>query len=143
MGCCETSCTLGAWSGAGASSRTTLSAGVKLRRYTRAEDIVATDVPHPRIVDDLLWKRVQLRLQTEAAPIKAGPDGPQSAFWERRRPRHLLSGKVFCGVCSRPFSVSGQDYLGCMAAAHGTCRNRSRVRRGALEAQVMDALVGG
>ena len=98
------------------------------------------EVPHLRIIDDELWQRVQERLQREAAPVRTGPDGTQPAFWLRRRPRHLLSGKAFCGVCGRPLSLFGRDYLGCKAAAHGTCRNRRTIRRAVLQDRVMDAL---
>ncbi len=114
--------------------------GAKVRRDSRADDIVTKEVPHLRIISDPLWQRVLERLKAEAAPIKCTADGDQSAFWDRRRPRHLLSGKVICGVCGRPSSVFGKDYLGCKAAAHGTCRNTRRVRRAILEAKVLEAL---
>jgi hypothetical protein len=83
---------------------------------------------------------VQLRLKAEAVPIVHVAGGNPPAFWDRRRPRSLLSEKVICGVCGRPFSALGKDYLGCKAAMHGTCRNTRRVRRAKLEAQVLDAL---
>jgi DNA invertase Pin-like site-specific DNA recombinase len=115
--------------------------GTQVRRNGRAEDIIVKDVPHLRIIDDPLWQRVQDRLKAEAAPIKPTAGGDRRAFWDRRRPRHLLSGKVVCGICGRQVSAFGKDYLGCKAAAHGTCRNTKRVRRTKLEAQVLDALV--
>jgi hypothetical protein len=97
-------------------------------------------VPHLRIIDDTLWQNVQLRLKQEAAPLKLSPEGEVSAFWDRRRPRHMLTGKVICGACGRAFTPTGKDYLGCRAAAHGSCHNRRTVRRQILEAHVLDLL---
>ena len=114
--------------------------GARIRRDNLPKGHLIIEVPHLRIIDDELWRRVQDRLRREAAPYQAGPNGVQSAFWDRRRPRHLLSGKVFCGVCARQLSLFGRDYLGCKAAAHGTCRNRRTVRRTVLQARVMDVL---
>ena len=110
--------------------------GATVRRDADPDTYVVREVPSLRIIDDELWGRVQQRLNAEAAPVK----GNQPAFWDRRRPRHLLSGKVICGGCGRPFSVFGQDYLGCNAARHGTCHNRRTIRRPALEARVLDSL---
>ena len=114
--------------------------GARVRRDNRPDRYLVVEVPHLRIIDDELWRRVQARLQRETAPVREGPDGTHPAFWLRRRPRHLLSGKVFCGVCGRPLSLFGRDYLGCKAAAHGTCRNRRTIRRAMLQDRVMDTL---
>jgi site-specific DNA recombinase len=112
--------------------------GQKRQRYAAAADLVVTEVPQLRIVDGALWHRVQDRLAAEAAPPKPGTT--QSPYWERRRPRHLLSGKVICGACGRPLGLFGQDYLRCPAARVGSCRNNARIRRGKLEAWVLEAL---
>jgi Recombinase zinc beta ribbon domain len=83
--------------------------------------------------------RTRACLTAEAAPARR-PGDAAPAHWEKRRPRHLLSGKVFCGSCGRGLSVAGQDYLGCKAAKHGTCGNTTTIRRADLAAHVMDAL---
>jgi site-specific DNA recombinase len=106
--------------------------GARVRRDNRPGSHLVIEVPHLRIIDDELWRRVQARLQREAAPVRDGSPDTQPAFWLRRRPRHLLSGKAFCGVCDRPLSLFGQDYLGCKAGVHGTCRNRRTIRRAVL-----------
>ena len=65
----------------------------------------------------------------------------ESRFWEHRRARHLLTEKVFCGVCGSPAAAVGKDYLACSKARrHGTCTNREGVRRAPLEAMILDAL---
>ena len=114
--------------------------GARVRHDNRPVDHLVIEVPHLRIIDDELWQRVQTRLKRDAAPVHEGPDGTRPAFWVRRRPRHLLSGKAFCGVCGRPLSLFGRDYMGCKAASHGTCRNRRTIRRAVLQDRVMDAL---
>jgi DNA invertase Pin-like site-specific DNA recombinase len=102
------------------------------------EALVVTPVPALRIVDDALWQQAQKRLAKEASPADQNRG---NTFWDRRRPKHLLSGKVFCGCCDRPFSAVGQDYLACLAARNGQgCPNRRAVRRSVLEARVLEAL---
>jgi hypothetical protein len=83
---------------------------------------------------------VQDRLKRDAAPVREGADRAQPAFWLRRRPRHLLSGKIFCGVCGRPLSLLGKNYLGCKAARNGTCHNRRTISRAVVQERVIDAL---
>eukprot|EP01035_Chromulina_nebulosa_P022320 gene22320-28905_t len=114
--------------------------GTRIRRTGDPADIVVHDVPHLRIIDHNIWERVQGRLATEAAPVARPGENAPHAFWERRRPRHLLSGKVVCGLCHRPFSARGQDYLGCRTATNGACRNTATIRRGPLQTSVLRAL---
>jgi DNA invertase Pin-like site-specific DNA recombinase len=114
------------------------STGRLVRRNNAPDARVVRDVPHLRIIDDALWAKVQARLAIETAA--GSGDHAVAAFWDRRRPRHLLSGKVICATCRRRFSALGKDYLGCPAAKQGACRNTSRVRRQHLEARVLSAL---
>ena len=95
--------------------------------------------PELRIINDALWERVQTRLHAEAA-VPARDAGSQRAFWDRRRPRHLLSGKVICGVGGGPYHPAGSGYLGCQAAKYGACTNRRTMRRTSLEVHVMEIL---
>ncbi len=100
--------------------------------------IVETPVPTLRIIDDDLWQQAQQRLAAEAA---SATQNRGNTFWDRRRPKHLLSGKVLCGCCGRLFSAVGRDYLGCGAArASQGCTNSRLVRRPKLEAQVLEVL---
>jgi site-specific DNA recombinase len=116
------------------------SSGTTVRRASRPEALVTAEVPNLRIIDEALWQRVQDRLKAETALMKDGPAGTVAVFWDQRRPRHLLSGKVIWGACGRVFVQTGQDYLGCVAAVHGSCRNRRTIRRGKLQAQVLDMI---
>ena len=108
------------------------------RRINDPTNLVTQEVPELRLIDDDLWHRVQVRLAAERAkPVAAGPT---PAFWEARRPQHLLTGKVVCGVCGGPFHARGRDYLGCHAARRYLCTNTTTIRRGPLEARVLDGL---
>jgi site-specific DNA recombinase len=102
--------------------------GAPSRRSNDPAEHVVRPVPELRIVDDALWDRVQARLAAEAAP--ASPERPAAAFWERRRPRHLLSGKVACGACGGVFYARGRDYLGA-ARGRGSASAATRARSGA------------
>ncbi|WP_188973749.1 recombinase family protein, partial [Neoroseomonas lacus] len=107
--------------------------GSVVRAHTK-EAIVETSVPALRIVDDELWQQAQRRLAAEASPATQNRG---NTFWDRRRLKHLLSGKVFCGCCGRAFSAVGQGYLACLAARNRQgCPNRRTVRRSTLEALV-------
>lgn len=115
--------------------------GTRHRRANDPGEVVVQDVPELRIVDQQLWDQVQARLGAEQArrPARTANTAGWN-FWEHRRPRHLLTGKVVCGVCGALFKTLGQDYLGCRAASQGSCRNTRRVRRGQLDAHVLDGL---
>ena len=113
--------------------------GKTVRRRNDPSAYVTQDVPELRIIDNALWARVQARLAAEAARPTQDIAKP-AAFWEARRPQHLLTGKVVCGVCSGLYYARGRDYLSCHNARRDQCRNKTSVRRGPLEARVMDAL---
>ena len=115
--------------------------GQTVRRNNAAEDLVEVAVPHLRVIEQPLWDTVQARLTTEAvATPAAGAQASPEGFWDRRRPRHLLTNKVFCGCCAGPFTSRGRDYLACHNAFQGACRNRRSIRRGRLEGQVVASL---
>ncbi|WP_137128543.1 recombinase family protein [Roseomonas sp. HF4] len=117
--------------------------GRRLARQNGADDVVVEEIPALRIIDPELWQRVQQRLDAQRAQVEPAETGvaPRRRFWEQKRPRHLLTGKVMCGHCGKAMASAGRDYLACrVATADGPCGNRSSVRRGALEAQVLEAL---
>ena len=114
--------------------------GKRRSRLNPPSEWLVEEVPDLRIVDDGLWRAVQQRLRG----IR-GSEGVKKAratrFWERRRARHLLSEKAFCGVCGSPLASIGADHLACGKARRmGTCDNRRSVRRGIFEGLIVDAL---
>lgn len=112
--------------------------GTQIWRAKEPEAVIEVPVPDLQIVSDDLWEAAQRRLAIDAAPR---PVRGTHAFWERRRPQHLLTGKVMCGCCGRGFTAVGQDYLACRAARNGgACRNTRGVRRSVIETRVLQAL---
>ena len=93
---------------------------------------------HLRIIPHELWLNVAQRLQANGASRDpTDTDRKHPGFWDRRRPRHLLSGKVFCGTCGNPFTTLGKDYLRCLRARNGYCTNTASLRRTGLERHVL------
>jgi DNA invertase Pin-like site-specific DNA recombinase len=114
--------------------------GRRVSRVNPLQDWIVRDVPSLRIVDDKLWKQVQTRL----GAIR-NSDGVAKAratkFWTRCRPQHLLTGKAVCGVCGGLAAPIGKDYMACSAARRqGTCTNRASIRRGEVEAWIIESL---
>ena len=108
------------------------------RPNPRAEWVVET-VPELRLIDQETWERAAERLG--AIRAASGADTLPPGFWARRRPRHVLTGKVFCGGCGGVFGAIGRDYLGCTAAhRQGVCANHGTVRRDTLEDMILGAL---
>jgi site-specific DNA recombinase len=88
-------------------------------------------VPALRIIPPDLWERVQAR-RTSYATLPA-----QAA----RRPKHLLSGKAFCGICGGRVIVQGREQWGCGRSRSGAgCSNKTRIKAHLLEARVLDGL---
>ena len=58
-----------------------------------------------------------------------------------RRPRHLLSGLLECGVCGGPYAMRGQDRYGCSNhVMTGSCANGRGIARTVLEERVLAGL---
>lgn len=96
-------------------------------------DWVTEPVPALRIVDEATWKKVQAKRRAH--------DGERIDL--RRRPRHMLSGLMFCGLCGGGWTVAGKDYWGCGRHRDGRgCANNRTIRRDTLERRVIDGLRG-
>ncbi|OWY08448.1 hypothetical protein B6V72_18560 [Thioclava sp. F34-6] len=64
-----------------------------------------------------------------------------TGYWDRRRPRFLLSGLIKCGVCGSGFVKISQNHFGCAGARNkGTCTNTKTIRKDVLEATVLSGL---
>ncbi|UPY37016.1 recombinase family protein [Sediminicoccus sp. KRV36] len=90
-------------------------------RGNAAEKLVVVPVPELRCIDDALWRKVQTRLLAGATPVD--PAAPQGRFWEKRRPKHLLSGTVFCGSCGGSCSALRGRACACTKADLRLCTN--------------------
>jgi len=109
-----------------------------VRRENPSDAHVEVAVEHLRIVDRELWETAQARLQANAAAKNLAASSPERpGFWGRGRPRHLLTGKVLCGICGNPFTTVGKDYLRCLRAKNADCTNTVSLRRVHLERRVL------
>jgi site-specific DNA recombinase len=97
-------------------------------------------VPALRIVEESLWEAVKTR-QGAIRESDRVANARATRFWEKRRSRHLLSGRVYCQECGSPYASIGRDYLACSAArGSGNCSNRQSIRRRALEGLIINGL---
>ena len=112
--------------------------GKRVSRLNPEGEWVLQDVPELRIVDQDTWDVAKERQRSLAlTPTVAG----NNDLNDRRRPKHLFSGLVRCGMCGGGFSMISKDLLGCSAARNkGTCENRLTIRRDALEGSVLNGL---
>jgi site-specific DNA recombinase len=112
--------------------------GKRVSRLNPREEWVTQEVPELRIVDQDLWDAVKAR---QKAVMVNSATGAENSFWERRRPRYLLSGLARCGVCGGGYSMISAAHLGCSTARNrGTCDNRLAIKRTELEGRVLGAL---
>ncbi len=113
--------------------------GKRQARPNPPEAWVIEEVADLRIIDHDLWQAAKARQGDLKVPKRPKPGEP--GFWDRRRPRYLLSGLVRCGRCSGGYSMISQTLMGCSTARNkGTCSNRLNIRREALEATILAGL---
>ena len=104
----------------------------RVSRTNSAEDRQTIDLPELRIVSDELWARAQEARQSRNA---------QAVIVKRRRPKHILSGLVSCGLCGGTYTVVTKDRLACSRAREaGTCANDRRITLGELQRRVVTGL---
>jgi site-specific DNA recombinase len=113
------------------------------RRVSRANaqaDLIVKDVPELRLVEQSLWDRVKDRQQAVKKDTRPDCAG-ERPFWDRTRPRYLLSGLTRCGACGGAYTKISANLFGCATARNkGTCDNRVNIRRDDLEATVLAGL---
>lgn len=77
--------------------------GRRVSRSNPPEEWKRAQVPELRIVSDELW-------QIAAAHRKPGRPFREARMM--RRPKHALSGRIFCGACGSPMHLSGRNRAG-------------------------------
>lgn len=106
--------------------------GKRINRVNPQSEWQITAVPELRILDDATWSAAQA--------IKER-NGGKALQRQNRRPRHLLSGLVFCSCCSSPFIVRDASRLVCAShRAKGICENARTIKREDLQARVVGKL---
>ncbi len=88
--------------------------GKRQARPNPPEAWVIEEVADLRIIDHDLWQAAKARQGDLKVPKRPKPGEP--GFWDRRRPRYLMSGLVRCGFCGGGYSMISQTLMGCSAA---------------------------
>ncbi len=113
--------------------------GKRISRLNPESDWIVEDVAALRIVEDDLWQAVKARQQGLKARKRSGAAG--AGFWDRRRPRYLLSGLIKCGACGGGYAKISANLFGCSTHRNkGTCDNALNIRRDVLEATILEGL---
>ena len=101
---------------------------------------IIKDVPELRIIEQGLWDAVKGRQRSVTRNTR--PDvNADKPFWEKTRPKYLLSGLLKCGVCTGNYTKISQNLFGCATARNkGTCDNRINIRTDAVEAVILTGL---
>jgi len=114
--------------------------GRRVSRLNPPDEWVTIEVPELRIIDDALWDRVKARQDAMTSDTRPDRRNPP-AFWEKTRPRYLLSGFMKCGACGGSYVKISANLFGCATARNkATCDNRLNIRREVLETIILDGL---
>ena len=101
-------------------------------RIKAENEWVLHDAEHLRIVSDELWDAVKERQASLARHTHA---------WDKRRPKHLLSGLLRCGICGSPVVKQSAERYACTHRnPEIECKPFGSIRRDVLEAAVAQAL---
>jgi len=116
--------------------------GKRVSRLNPKEEWIVREVPELRIVDDALWEHVRARQAQIARQFEAVIAGVRAHHAVRarrvRRPRHLLSGLLVCGICGGNYAIVGKERYGCSNRRDRRgCTNSRTIRVGEIEARVL------
>jgi site-specific DNA recombinase len=113
--------------------------GKRISRLNDPDRLIVQEVPELRIIAQDLWDRVKERQQ--GLKRNTRPDLADKPFWERQRPRFLITGLAKCGACGSSYVKISANLFGCAAARNrGTCDNRLNIRLDTLEEMVLGGL---
>ncbi len=114
--------------------------GKRISRLNPEEEWIVHQVPDLRIVPDNLWEQVKARQNSVKKNTR--PDlKSDRPFWERTRPKYLLSGLMKCAACGGSYTKISANLFGCATARNkGTCTNRLNIRSEKLETIILDGL---
>jgi site-specific DNA recombinase len=105
--------------------------GRRLPKPNPPEEWLIVAAPDLQIVDQTLWDRVH-RVKARSSTGR---------LHMRRRPRRLLSGLIYCGVCNGHYTVIGEERIGCTThRERGACSNGRTMAVHKLEERVLNGL---
>jgi DNA invertase Pin-like site-specific DNA recombinase len=114
--------------------------GKTVERLNPESDWIRVEVPALRVVSDDLWAAA--RRQQEALTKQwtlAG--GTPRSLNHLRRPSHLLTGLIECGVCGGTFGTIMPNRYGCLNHhRRAICTNNRTIRRDRLEERALAGL---
>ncbi len=114
--------------------------GKRISKPNPPNEWVIHDVPDLRIVSQNAWDAVKAR-QIKVKKSTRPDLKKNRPFWERTRPKYLLSGLMKCGACGGSYTKISANLFGCATARNkGTCANRLNIRRDHLESIILDGL---
>jgi site-specific DNA recombinase len=106
--------------------------GNRVSRLNESADVVCTDVPHLRIVDQETWN---------TAKAYQGTLDARPSLQTKQRPTHLFSFMLKCGECGGGMSIVGKGRYGCSTARNkGTCQCRTTISQADLEEKVLTGI---
>ena len=105
--------------------------GRQQKRLVPKAEWLVRETPELAIIDRATFDVAQAHRATSS----------QKRLTHRRRPRHVLSGLVFCGHCHGTMAIARYDALACSTRTNkGTCDNRRTIKVGEVEQRVLVAL---
>jgi len=112
--------------------------GKRQSRMNPQTSWIIEDVPNLRIINDNTWEAAQKAQNQRSRPTR--PD-KKSVDGGLRRPKHLFSGLLKCGVCGAGFTLVSGTYYGCSGQKNkGNCNDREPITIDRLENAVLSAV---
>jgi site-specific DNA recombinase len=117
--------------------------GKTITRRAAADDLITTQVPHLRIIDQKLWDAAHALRIERGNKIHGGSGQVQRAVVPRKL--HLLSGLLRCGDCNGPMTITASSRIGqrigCSAAYNArSCKHSKSYDLGKLTALAVDGM---
>jgi DNA invertase Pin-like site-specific DNA recombinase len=118
--------------------------GRKIQRKSKPDDVMVTDVPHLRIIDQELWDRAH-KVQDNRSGQWVHQKPPRAKTNCQTTQTHLLGGLLFCEKCGQHMIVmqtSAKDArVACSAAnLRTTCEHKRSYSLRELERTVLDGM---
>ena len=113
----------------------------RVPRLNPESEWIIREEPDLRIIDQVLWDKVKARQVEARAAMKETFGDTGNALAGAKRPQHLLTALVRCGVCGEDYISMGAGRWRCKASTRQACNNGS-VAASQLEDRVLAGLRG-